>query len=133
MDAKMAEYSLAILKDRPHFHVSLIIDVSPFCDCWGSNDTPIVPDIGMLASFDPVALDLACAELVNAQTPVRDSLLGEKLAELGHQCDHEHGHTPLSRPDYFTTIGPNTNWKAQIEHAVKIGLGSDKYELISLS
>ena len=63
----MAEYSLAVLKDRPHFHISLIMDVSPFCDCHAENDIAIVPDVGMFASFDPVALDVACADAVNKQ------------------------------------------------------------------
>ena len=65
LNKKIAEYSLAVVKDRPHFHVSLVIDVSPNCDCHAENDIPIVPDVGMFASFDPVALDRACADAVN--------------------------------------------------------------------
>ncbi|MGL4368126.1 MAG: DUF362 domain-containing protein, partial [Spirochaetota bacterium] len=53
---KIAEYAYAALKGKPHFHISFIMDVSPNCDCWPSNDAPIVPDIGIAASFDPVAL-----------------------------------------------------------------------------
>ena len=73
LNKKIAEYSLAVLKDRPHFHVSLVIDVSPNCDCHAENDIPIVPDVGMFASFDPVALDRACADAVNRQPDVRMS------------------------------------------------------------
>ncbi len=62
LNRKIAEYSLAVVKDRPHFHISLVIDVSPNCDCHAENDIPIVPDVGMFASFDPVALDRACAD-----------------------------------------------------------------------
>ena len=69
LNYKMAEYSLAVCKDRPCFHVSLICDVSPNCDCHAENDIPIIPNVGMLASFDPVALDQACADLCN-QMPV---------------------------------------------------------------
>ena len=54
---KMAEYTAAICAGKPCFHISLIMDVSPNCDCHSENDAPILPDIGMLASFDPVALD----------------------------------------------------------------------------
>ena len=61
LNKKIAEYSLAVLKDRPHFHISFVVDVSPYCDCHAENDLPIVPDVGMFASFDPVALDVACA------------------------------------------------------------------------
>ena len=59
----MAEYTVAVVSGRPTFHISLITDVSPNCDCHGENDAPILPDIGMLASFDPVALDQACVDL----------------------------------------------------------------------
>lgn len=57
MNKRMAEYTQAVCHGRPCFHVSLITDVSPYCDCHGENDAPVVADIGMLASFDPVALD----------------------------------------------------------------------------
>lgn len=117
MNAKVAEYAAAVLHGRPHFHVSLVIDVSPYCDCHAENDTPMVPDVGMFASFDPVALDVACADAVNAQPVIQGSLLDE-------HC-HEH-------KDYFTAIGPTTNWRPAVEHAEKIGLGTQQYELITV-
>ncbi|MBS4933039.1 MAG: 4Fe-4S ferredoxin, partial [Clostridiales bacterium] len=96
---------------------SLVIDVSPYCDCHAENDAAIVPDIGMFASFDPVALDVACADAVNAQEPLRGSRLDES-AHVHH--------------DHFTDIHPSTNWKSCIEHAEKLGLGSHEYELIEI-
>jgi uncharacterized Fe-S center protein len=66
LNYKIAEYTKAVLKDKPNFHISFIMNVSPECDCWGHNDIAIVPDLGMLASFDPVALDQACADFVNS-------------------------------------------------------------------
>ncbi len=66
------------MKDQPAFHISLICDVSPFCDCHAKNDIPIIPDVGMLASFDPVALDQACVDLCN-KMPVCE---GSRLYEL---------------------------------------------------
>jgi uncharacterized Fe-S center protein len=63
----MAEYSLggAITgKEKKTLFVNFITQVSPSCDCYGHSDAPIVPDIGILASTDPVVLDQACAELV---------------------------------------------------------------------
>ena len=77
---KMAEYTAAILNGRPNFHISLIMDVSPYCDCHGENDAPIIPDIGMLASFDPVALDQACVDLCAKAEPFRNSQLGDHMA-----------------------------------------------------
>lgn len=112
---KIAEYAWAVLNGRPHFHINLVIDVSPLCDCSSGNDVPIVADIGMFASFDPVALDLACADAVNAQKPLPGSILEGKTGA-----------------DHFNAIHPKTNWRAALEHANKIGLGSLDYELITI-
>ena len=117
LNRKIAEYSLAVLKDRPHFHISLVMDVSPYCDCHGENDLPIVPDVGMFASFDPVALDQACADAVNAQPIVENSLLGER--------EHVHG-------DHFKDVHPNTEWQVCLDHAEKLGIGTRQYELIKI-
>ena len=78
LNYKMAEYAAAVCKDRPCFHISLICDVSPNCDCHAENDIPIIPNVGMLASFDPVALDKACADLCNQMTPISESILGRR-------------------------------------------------------
>ena len=123
LNKKMAEYAQAICQDRPHFHVSLIVDVSPYCDCHAENDAPIVPNIGMLASFDPVALDQACADLVNAAPVVANSVLGEHLAADAAGCA---GH------DHFHNTSPESEWKACLAHAEKIGLGTREYELITM-
>lgn len=129
LNYKMAEYSLAVCKDRPCFHISLICDVSPNCDCHSENDIPIIADIGMLASFDPVALDQACADLCNQAKPIPESELGEQLARheqegCGEQTCEEH--------DHFHMVHPDTEWRSCIEHAVKIGLGTNQYELIRI-
>ena len=117
LNCKIAEYSLAVLKDRPHFHISLVMDVSPCCDCHAENDAPIVPDVGMFASFDPVALDIACADAVNKQPVIADSRLGEQ---------------PHVHHDHFKDNHPETNWMSCIDHAVKLGIGSKEYELIEI-
>ena len=122
LNKKIAEYSLAVCKDRPCFHISLICDVSPNCDCHSENDIPIIPNIGMLASFDPVALDKACADLCNQMTPVKGSILDENI-EKG-VCEDCHDHFHMTHPD--------AEWESCIEHAVKIGLGTDQYELMTI-
>ncbi|MCC8066423.1 MAG: DUF362 domain-containing protein [Clostridiales bacterium] len=119
LNCKIAEYAQAVCQDRPCFHISLVIDVSPNCDCHSENDVAIVPDVGMFASFDPVALDMACVDAVNAQPPVPNSILGESVAQHTHE-DRDH----------FGRVAPDTNWKSAIEHAVKIGLGNSEYELV---
>ena len=109
----------AVCHGRPHFHIALVQDISPNCDCHGENDAPILPDIGMFASFDPVALDQACADACLKATPIANSQLGEHLAEPGWHCHHDH----------FKDSNPNIEWKATLDQAEKIGLGTREYEL----
>jgi len=122
LNRRMAEYSLAVTKGRPCFHISLICDVSPNCDCHSENDIPIIPDVGMLASFDPVALDVACADLSNKMPVIAGSILDDNIKEESH---HGGG-------DHFCMTHPETDWESCIEHAVKIGLGERDYELIRI-
>ncbi len=117
LNRRMAEYTKAVVQGRPCFHISIVNQVSPCCDCHGENDAAVVPDIGMFASFDPVALDKACIDAVNAAPVIASSVLG--------QCDHD-------RHDHFTSIHPTTDWRSQIKHAESIGLGSSEYELITV-
>ena len=113
---------MAICDGKPCFHISLIMDVSPNCDCHGENDAAILPDIGMLASFDPVALDQACADLCMKAEPVRNSQLGDNLAKEGWHHHH----------DVFLDSNPNVKWKETLIHGEKIGLGTRDYELIEM-
>ena len=115
LSRKMAEYAKAVVDGRPCFHISLVIDVSPNCDCHTENDAAIVPNVGMFASFDPVALDMACVDAVNAQPPLRDT-----AADAG-ECH-----------DYFHRIHPDTDWMSCLEHAEKLGLGTREYELVKI-
>ena len=119
LGCKIAEYSQAVCDGRPCFHISLITDVSPNCDCHGENDAPILPNIGMLASFDPVALDQACVDLCLKAQPIRNSQLGDHLADPHF---HDYG-------DHFMNSNPNVRWRETLEHAEKIGLGSRAYTL----
>ncbi|HIX66047.1 MAG TPA: DUF362 domain-containing protein [Candidatus Anaerotruncus excrementipullorum] len=116
LSRKIAEYALAVVQGRPHFHVSLAIDISPYCDCHAENDAPIVPDVGMFASFDPVAIDQACADLVNAQPALPNSILAERQPD----------------GDHFHTVHPITSWREAVTHGEKLGLGTSQYELIKI-
>ncbi len=119
LNCKIAEYTKAVVDGRPCFHISLVIDVSPNCDCRSENDMAIVPNVGMFASFDPVALDMACVDAVNAQTPLRGS-----AADDEHAKAHVH--------DHFQRLHPDTNWRSCLEHGEKIGIGTREYELIKI-
>jgi uncharacterized Fe-S center protein len=118
LNYKIAEYAKAVLLDKPHFHISFIMNVSPECDCWNHNDVAIVSDIGIAASFDPVALDMACVDLVK-KAPVN------AYSHLHHQHEHE----DLSGAEKFKLVHPNANWLAGLQHAEKIGIGTINYEL----
>jgi uncharacterized Fe-S center protein len=121
INRRIAEYAFAVIHDKPSFHISFIMDVSPDCDCYGFNDLPIIPDIGIAASFDPVALDQACADMATASPAQK----GSRIFTEDHSDD-------LKGNDKFTILHPNTSWKAGLEHAEKIGLGSCKYDLTEI-
>lgn len=120
LNCRMAEYTKAVIQNRPNFHVSLIVDVSPNCDCHAENDVPILPNIGMFASFDPLALDQACVDACLKATPLPNSQLAEAM-EKEDFCDHH---------DHFENTTPNSEYKTCLAHAEKIGLGTREYEIV---
>ena len=112
----MMEYTVGVLKnkaDRSLF-VNFLTDISPACDCFGYNDTPIVRDIGFLASTDPVAIDQASADLVNREPALPDAHM---------KCNTAAGE------DKFRGLYKDVDWAYQLEYAEEIGLGSRKYDL----
>ncbi|MBE6612962.1 MAG: DUF362 domain-containing protein, partial [Ruminococcaceae bacterium] len=126
---KIAEYAKAVVSGRPQFHINIVNQVLPLCDCHGDNDAPIIPDVGMFASFDPVALDQACADACNAQPAYQNSLLGDNL--IAHGAHHHHG-VIAHDGDNFDMTCPNTDWRVTLDHAEKLGVGERAYELIEI-
>ena len=116
---KIAEYTQAIIQDKPNFHISFVKDVSPFCDCDCGNDSPVVPDVGVFAGFDPVAVDQACIDAVNEVPIIENSYIGEHAHEKG-------------KHDISKMISPDHGWEEGFQHAERIGLGSRKYNLIKM-
>ena len=124
LNCKIAEYAYAVLNGKPSFHISFIMNVSPNCDCWNHNDAAIVPDLGIAASFDPVALDCACADLVKAAPSLTGNAISDK-----HECTCGHHH---KGEDKFRLVHPDTDWEAGVKYGEKIGLGTCSYELIKV-
>ena len=122
LNYRIAEYAKAVVDGRPQFHISMVMDISPNCDCHGENDAPILPDVGMFASFDPLALDQACVDACMKCEPLPNSQLGEHMRDP-HFVDHH---------DHFTNSTPESEWQSCLSHAEKIGLGTRDYELIRL-
>ena len=113
---KIAEYAKAVVDGRPSFHINIVNNVSPNCDCHPESDAAIVGDVGMFVSFDPVALDVACADAVNRQPVNPLSILREKAGA----------------EDRFSSLHVGTNWRTGPEHGEEIGLGTQDYELITM-
>ncbi len=112
---RISEYVEAILHGKPHFHVNFVMNVSPNCDCWANNDAPVVADIGIFASADPVALDQACVDAVNAAPPIGGTALTDReYSGSGEKFGHIH---------------PDTDWSAGLDHAARLGIGTRTYEL----
>jgi uncharacterized Fe-S center protein len=103
---KMVEYTGGIIEKFKNktAYINFITDVSPNCDCYNFNDPPVVPDIGILACCDPVAVDQASVDMVNKS----------------------------AGKDIFKELYPNVDWEVQLRHAEKIGAGSRNYELITI-
>lgn len=118
---RIDDYTKAVLKDKPNFHINFLIAVSPECDCWGHNDAPIVPDLGIMASFDPVALDKASADMVNAAPALPNCCL----------TDH-FNHDDCCHKEKFGLMHPDTDWLEGLRYAEEIGLGRLDYERIDL-
>lgn len=113
---RMAEYTAAALltRIRRTFHLSFVQQVSPGCDCMGFSDAPICPDLGLLGSWDPVALDQACLDLVNQAQPLHPSALPEGIRPGEDKFQAIHGHV---RGQYL------------LDYAQELGLGSREYAL----
>ena len=116
---RLVEHAAAFLKRRkkPVLFVNVIRDVTPECDCVPYSDAPICPDVGLAASLDPVALDKACLDLVNAAQPMHPSKLPPDIAPGENKFKAVHPHVP---DDYG------------LEHAQALGLGSLDYRLVKI-
>lgn len=116
LQEKMAEHAKGALTGKldKGLYLNFITHVSPACDCYGHNDAPIVPDIGILASTDPVAIDNASADLVNSSEGFRNTALSSGFEPGG---------------DKFRGVHPEVDWEVQLDAAEGLGLGKRAYVL----
>ncbi len=115
---KMVEYALGVSINKNMLFINFLTDISPQCDCYGHSDLSIVPDIGILASTDPVAIDQASADLVNSQQGTANSALMKN-----HKPDQ----------DKFRGLYPSVDWEVQLEYAEQLQIGTRRYRLIHVS
>jgi len=116
---RMVEYTAGALqgKESHSLFVNFLTQISPACDCYPFADAPIVADIGVLASRDPVAIDKASMDLLNDQPPLASSCIKD---------------SPLAHTDKVKAVYPQIEWMHQLNYAEELGLGSKAYELIHL-
>jgi uncharacterized protein len=115
----MVEYTAGVLKGKAgkSLFINFITDVSPACDCFPANDAPIVKNIGVVASTDPIAVDQASVDLVNLEPALANSQLKVNTEPGG---------------DKFKGLYPKVDWSIQLEYGEQLGLGSREYELVRL-
>ena len=116
---KIAEHAYGAVQNKKGkvLYLNFLTQISPACDCYGYSDAPIVNDIGILSSEDPVAIDQASVDLVNGEA-------GNKASKL--QKNWNPGE------DKFQGVYPEVDWNIQLAYAEEIGMGTRKYELIKI-
>ncbi len=116
---RMAEYAYGAVKDKKGKvgYINFVMNVTPDCDCSSWSDAPIVPDVGILASTDPVAIDQASIDLINQQ----QGIPGTRLKDNFNPGE-----------DKFKGVYPENEPTVQIKYGEEIGLGSRNYDLIEI-
>ncbi len=116
---KMVEHAYGAVQKKKGrvLHLNFLTQISPACDCCGYSDTPIVNDIGILSSEDPVAIDQASVDLVNGEA-------GNRYSKLSKNWN--------PGEDKFRAVYPEVDWNIQLAYGEEIGLGTKEYELIKI-
>lgn len=117
---RMTEYALGAVKNKTEKtgYMNFLMNITPECDCLPYSDSSIVPDIGIMVSNDPVALDAACYDMVNNQYGLQNSML---------KHNHQQGE------DKFRGLWKNVDGHRQLQYGQEIGLGNLGYDLIDIS
>jgi len=104
LQQRMVEYAYGVIKDKPAFFINFVSFITRDCDCLNKSQLKVARDLGILASFDPVALDKASIDLLNKQED----------------------------KDLFKELWPEIDHTIQLDYAQRIGLGKMKYELVKI-
>ena len=115
----MMEYAYGSVKDKDDkvLYINFLTDIAPDCDCNPYSDRPIVRDIGILASYDPVAIDKASYDLINKELGLIDSAL---------ESNHEEG------ADKFKGVWRNIDGHMQIDFAQQLNMGTKDYKIVEI-
>lgn len=133
LSALVAEAAAAVInivgKEKVAY-INMLYNITPHCDCFAFGDQPIVPDIGIMASRDPVAIDKASIDLINQSA----GLPGSAVDELGAVAPKVDKFIVLNEypPSRFAKTHGKPDWKTMLRRAAEIGLGSLDYHLIKV-
>jgi hypothetical protein len=105
--------ALAAAKERKLGYVTLLVDLTPGSDDLDWSDAAVAPDIGLLASRDPVAIDQAAIDLFQGAPGVAGTRLGDPTTK-----------------DKLRDLYPAIDWEHALRHAERVGLGTRDYELM---
>lgn len=110
---RMTEYAYGTVKGKKKSicYINFVLNVTPDCDCAPWSDMPLVPDVGILASTDPVALDQACFDLVSKSPRLTADAADGRIE------------------DKFTARWPHTCGEVQLAYGESLGLGVREYKL----
>jgi len=112
--ARTVQETLRAMAGKPILYINVMLSITPLCDCWGFSSPAIVPDIGIMAASDIVAIEQASLDSIKADKYIPDSLPDHfKLSGKGHLLEQIHGKDPY----------------VQVDEAAKLGLGSREYAL----
>ncbi|GHU72291.1 4Fe-4S ferredoxin [Clostridia bacterium] len=105
------------LPDNVYF-INVLLQITALCDCWGLTTPGLVPDIGILAGSDMVAIEQASLDLIKIEDLVKVGVpQGYELTGHGHLFEQLHGKSPFTQLDALESVG----------------LGHKEYELITIS
>jgi uncharacterized Fe-S center protein len=118
LQEKMVEYVMGISnqKKKKIVYINFLIDITPGCDCCSLSNSPIVPDLGIMLSSDPVAIDKASVDLVNS-TPFNP------LWSASNKTKSE---------DKFKMVFKSIDWNSQLDYGQKMGIGNKDYKIIKI-
>ena len=98
-------------------YINFLTHITVICDCWGFTTAPIVPDIGIAASRDIVAVERACLDMIKAENVLPSGLMeGTELSGRGHLLEQIHGKNPY----------------IQLEKLADLGCGTQEYHLTEI-
>ncbi len=120
LNYKIAEYTKAVVDGRPCFHVSLVMDVSPNCDCHGGERRAHRPGRGHVRLLRPGG----------PGSGLRRRGAGPDARAPTPPCSTAAG--TAATKDYFHAAHPDTDWEVWLTHGEKIGIGTRDYELVKI-